>query len=689
VTVIAALLLIAVLVWPAPGAAAQPSPPAPDPAGSAPPVATALPAEAERARQLGLAAANAKDWANAVHYFTEAQKRAHLAPPLAYNLGRAHALAGHELAAAAWFRAYVVYLEWKESAHDVAGEADGLAAVRREMSAVVREIRALERAAEARITRLLEEAVKLAELLPVEATADSPEGVRSQVLRVVAAYQYAAGAFDIGNETLARARAVSRAAHEASLSGDKALDLDTPGAPVLLWAMTQAEAGDVLAARANMIRAGGYDGEAVGPLAKLVEAMLVQRQPTFVFEALSRIASQPLLGWLVESAGRILARIGTDPSRTPYWVGGIVGEASSEKIDLVDAIERLAALSVQEDVKSLSGRPLRVLDAAALAYLHQRLPRMAERFAAAARPYDGFYRGLEPYYLPVDFLNGKTREALERLEARRGTSMTTGTVREWLVDNVACLLLLGRADDARRAVGILETVTPWDTAELPAMLALARSYLAIADGRTDEAMTQVDRLPRPDGDALVRARDEWRETAFSHVLPLRLSFPGAAGNKEVAQILALYRAAFDLAVGVGNVEAAVRIADRLPLSAERRAWLRELESSAETMGAESEYVATLTDRQAAALRALPAHIERLEQGLRMGWEPDDPNAVTSFEEAVLAAQMTNHRAVVDVVAVVKEASAAEKPEVVPAMIAMIGYVQARELLRARTAARFP
>lgn len=56
----------------------------------------------------GVEAAQRQDWRVAIAYFTAAQQRAHLVPRYMYNLGLAHARAGHEAAAIAWFAAYLV-----------------------------------------------------------------------------------------------------------------------------------------------------------------------------------------------------------------------------------------------------------------------------------------------------------------------------------------------------------------------------------------------------------------------------------------------------------------------------------------------------------------------------------------------------------------------------------------------------
>jgi len=56
----------------------------------------------------GIEAAQREDWRIAIAYFTAAQQRAHLVPRYMYNLGLAHARAGNDVAAIAWFSAYLV-----------------------------------------------------------------------------------------------------------------------------------------------------------------------------------------------------------------------------------------------------------------------------------------------------------------------------------------------------------------------------------------------------------------------------------------------------------------------------------------------------------------------------------------------------------------------------------------------------
>jgi hypothetical protein len=56
----------------------------------------------------GLEAAQREDWRVAIAYFTAAHQRAHLEPRYMYNLGLAHARAGHEVAAIAWLSTFLL-----------------------------------------------------------------------------------------------------------------------------------------------------------------------------------------------------------------------------------------------------------------------------------------------------------------------------------------------------------------------------------------------------------------------------------------------------------------------------------------------------------------------------------------------------------------------------------------------------
>lgn len=98
----------------------------------------------------GVEAAEREDWRVAIAYFTAAQQRAHLVPRYMYNLGLAHARAGHEVAAIAWLAAYLV------AAPDAPNR-----------TAVWEQIHQLETTAQANIDVLWRRAGEAADALPV------------------------------------------------------------------------------------------------------------------------------------------------------------------------------------------------------------------------------------------------------------------------------------------------------------------------------------------------------------------------------------------------------------------------------------------------------------------------------------------------------------------------------------------
>ncbi len=67
----------------------------------------AFTADQERLYKKGHAAVEQKSWEKAIEYFTELQRSAPTHSDLLFNLGLAHAEAGHDLAALAWYEAFV------------------------------------------------------------------------------------------------------------------------------------------------------------------------------------------------------------------------------------------------------------------------------------------------------------------------------------------------------------------------------------------------------------------------------------------------------------------------------------------------------------------------------------------------------------------------------------------------------
>lgn len=113
-----------------------------------------LPPDAQMAFERGLAAVQQQDWNLAVRYFTQAQKSigrydSQKFPSLLFNLGLAHAKAGHDLAAMAWLMAYLA----------AAPEAPNAAQVR---TLIVQ----LDVAVESKVRKILNEAATVARQIP-------------------------------------------------------------------------------------------------------------------------------------------------------------------------------------------------------------------------------------------------------------------------------------------------------------------------------------------------------------------------------------------------------------------------------------------------------------------------------------------------------------------------------------------
>jgi len=81
-----------------------------------------MPAEAQKAYDRGLVAADQQLWDLAITNFTAAQKLANREPRVLYSMGLAHAKAGHDLAGAAWLRAYLAMSPDAANAAAVRGE---------------------------------------------------------------------------------------------------------------------------------------------------------------------------------------------------------------------------------------------------------------------------------------------------------------------------------------------------------------------------------------------------------------------------------------------------------------------------------------------------------------------------------------------------------------------------------------
>ena len=141
----------------------------------------------------GKAAAEKKDWRQAVSYYTQAQKRAHRSPQIMYNLAVAHSQAGDELLADVWFRAYFGAVPEAANAEQVRAEIDRL-----------------EKATEAKMARLFQQAEQLAEKLPLKG-ADSSygHGRRSDALQSIAELRQRIGDFNGQAEDVRKSKQVS------------------------------------------------------------------------------------------------------------------------------------------------------------------------------------------------------------------------------------------------------------------------------------------------------------------------------------------------------------------------------------------------------------------------------------------------------------------------------------------------
>src|SRR3989338_5358739 len=121
-------------------------------AGSAASGQAPLPPDAKQAFDRGLAAVRQEAWDVAARYFEQTQQAAPAAPSVLFNLGLAHAHAGHELAAIAWLRAYLAASPSAENA-----------------AAVQTEVERLKTAARSKVAQIFQAAAEAARQLPDEA----------------------------------------------------------------------------------------------------------------------------------------------------------------------------------------------------------------------------------------------------------------------------------------------------------------------------------------------------------------------------------------------------------------------------------------------------------------------------------------------------------------------------------------
>jgi hypothetical protein len=127
---------------------------------------SALTKQAQDAFDRGMAAFGAEDWPLAVSHLSEAQRGAHFAGNVLFNLALAHVRAGHEVAGAVWLRAYLAASPASEAAARpcaICGNRlnpDGGCP-----TCVKREILRLEVATESKVAKIFRQAVDLAKPL--------------------------------------------------------------------------------------------------------------------------------------------------------------------------------------------------------------------------------------------------------------------------------------------------------------------------------------------------------------------------------------------------------------------------------------------------------------------------------------------------------------------------------------------
>jgi hypothetical protein len=210
--------------------------------------------DAEGSYRAGLEAAERGDWRAAIAHFTAAHQQAHLVPRYLYNLGLAHARAGHEAAALAWFAAY------QAAAPDATNRP-----------AVWEQIRGLEASTQRGIDQLWSAAEKAAGALPAAAVSlNYPSGARTAGYQTLASAAARAGDFGRSRRFLEQAVAASvgsfrGSAEEAWKLGyyryearaAAAADGDLATADALSRELPNAPAGDELA-RITALRAGAF-----------------------------------------------------------------------------------------------------------------------------------------------------------------------------------------------------------------------------------------------------------------------------------------------------------------------------------------------------------------------------------------------------------------------------------------------
>lgn len=276
--------------------------------------------EAQQAFERGVAAAEQEGWTMAIHYFTKAQTTEPLSDPILYNLGLAHANAGHEIAGIAWLNAHL-------ASEPDAPNADAIRA----------EIARLKAAAKDTMRLIFQQAIAAAEQLP-EGSSE-----RSYALQRAIPSRYAQAGW-IEEAAALSERAGGDEADRQSYLGD--------------YAKSLAEAGDFDGAKAvlNQLPAQVDDGDEAWKI--LSQSFMQQGKLYAAFEAAARvravyIKSDRLMeiakaavetgeGALAEEALRLVGKILQQPEE--HYISG----------DLQDFLTGIAAQPVPMDQPILS-----------------------------------------------------------------------------------------------------------------------------------------------------------------------------------------------------------------------------------------------------------------------------------------------------------------------------------------------
>lgn len=121
--------------------------------------------ETQKVLDKGLAAADQGEWDMAIRYFTQVREADPFYFPAYFNLALANQKKGKELSAIAWFNAYLYHMPQSK-----------------ERAAIEKELTALEVAAEAKMIKIFDQALDLAQTLPNEGQYSSP---RKTALNVI------------------------------------------------------------------------------------------------------------------------------------------------------------------------------------------------------------------------------------------------------------------------------------------------------------------------------------------------------------------------------------------------------------------------------------------------------------------------------------------------------------------------